>query len=118
MSPVLLIWVLLNATTLIISLISWQSARDDRAAVRALNGRAREVAADGAIAQEAIRVAKAALLLSVSIVPVLDGRYATIQLTPGIVFLNIVAGLILLGAYVSRRTRREVFAIVRGRDLP
>ena len=118
MSPVLLIWVLINGTTLILSLISWYSARQDRLAVKALNGRAREIAADGAIYQEAIRTAKAALLLSVSIAPILDGRYATIQLTPGIVFLIAVAVLILLGAAVSRRTRRAVYVIVRNEHLP
>ena len=118
MSPVLLIWVLINASTLIISFMSWQSARQDHAAVKALNGQAREVAASGAVTQEAIRCTKAALLLSVSVAPMLDGRYATIQLTPGIVFLMCVAALILAGAYVSRKTRREVFALVRDQHLP
>jgi hypothetical protein len=113
MSPVLLVWLTVNAATLVMSAFAIQSANHDAKAVKALNGAAREAAVEGARQQEYIRFLKAALLLAVSLVPLFDGRKDTIQLTWGIALLTLVPVLIWAGAFVSWRTRRRLDALVR-----
>ena len=113
MSPVLLVWITVNVVTLVMTAFAIQSANRDALAVKALNGAAREVAVEGARQQEYIRFAKAALLLAVSLIPLLDGRASSIALTPAIAILTFVPVLIWAGAYVSWRTRRRIDALVR-----
>ena len=113
MSPVLLVWLTVNVATLVMTAFAIQSANRDAIAVKRLNGAAREAAVEGARLQEYIRFVKALLLLAVSLVPVFDGRIATIQWTPGIAILTLLPVLIWAGAYVSWRTRRKLDAIVR-----
>ena len=114
MSPVLLVWLTVNVATLVMTAFAIQSANRDERAVKALNGAAREAAVEGARQQEYIRFLKAGLLLAVSIVPLIDGRAATIKLTPGIFILTLIPILIWAGAFVAWRTRRRVDALVRG----
>lgn len=113
MSHVLLVWITVNLATLVMTGFAIQSANRDAKAVKKLNGAARETAVEGARQQEYIRAAKAALLLTISLVPVFDGRIATIQWTPGIAMLTLLPLLIWAGAYVSWRTRRRLDALVR-----
>ena len=113
MSPVLVVWITVNVATLVMTGFAIQSANRDAAAVRALNGAAREAAVEGAKQQEYIRAAQAGLLLALSLIPVFDGRISTIQWTPGIALLTLLPLLIWAGAYVGWRTRRRVDLAVR-----
>ena len=113
MSHVLLVWITVNLATLVMTGFAIQSANKDAAAVKALNGAAREAAVEGAKQQEYIRAAKAALLLALSLIPVFDGRISSINWTPGIALLTLLPLLIWAGAYVGWRTRRKLDAIVR-----
>jgi hypothetical protein len=66
-NPVELTWVMLNTVTLVFTLTALFDARADRAAVRLLNGRARELAASGIVRRELIRVMVQVMLLAVAL---------------------------------------------------
>lgn len=113
MSPVLLVWLTVNVATLVMTAFAIQSANRDAIAVKRLNGAAREAAVEGARQQEYIRFVKAGLLLVLSCIPIVQGRAAAIELSPGIALLTLLPLLIWAGSYVSWRTRRRLDAIVR-----
>ena len=113
MSPVLIVWITVNLATLVMTGFAIQSANKDEVAVRALNGAAREAVVEGARLQEYLRAVKAGLLLVVSLIPIVQGRAASIELTPGIAILTLFPVLIWAGAYLSWRTRRRVDLLVR-----
>lgn len=111
MSPVLAVWIAINAATLALTLIAAREAYRDRRAVAELNGHARVVAVNGAVVRERIRVSIQLLLLSVAVPPLLAGR--NVELTWGVAMLMAVPLLLFLESFVDYRTRREVAGLVR-----
>lgn len=100
------VWFLINAVTLVLSVLAYFAARGDREAVKALNGRARELAAAAQVRREGLRVIVQALLLSV-VIPSLFVPGEAI-LNPQLVALMIVPVVLFASSWFDRRDRRAL----------
>jgi hypothetical protein len=103
-------WVTLNTVTLVFTITALFDARADRAAVRLLNGKARELAATGIVRREAIRVVVQILLLSIAIPGLFSDRATT--LNPVTVVLMAVPVLLLLASFWDARERKTMTLLV------
>lgn len=85
------------------------AVRDYRA-VKALNGRAREVAVSGSVRGEAFRIVILACLFVVAVPGIFSDREVMLSLP--IALLMAVPSLLLLWAYTDKRERRYLTALV------
>jgi len=104
------IWITLNLVTLILAISALIDARADAKAVRLLNGRAREVAADGIVRREIYRVLVQVLLLAIAIPTVF--RPGNIEPSPSVVFLMTIPVLLLLSSVFDARDRKTMTVLV------
>lgn len=103
-------WLLINLVTLILTVRAYLEARADRDAVKALNGRARELAAAGQVRREGFRVIVQALLLSV-VIPSLFAP-GGVSLTAPIVALMAVPVVLLVSSWLDSRDRRALVLLI------
>lgn len=104
-SPLTFTWVAINLVTFALTVAALIEARADREAVRALNGKARELAASGIVRRESFRVAVQSLLLA-AVVPSLLARPDFGLLTIGA--LMTVPVLLLASSLTDTRDRRRM----------
>lgn len=105
LSLVELVWVTLNTVTLALTIHALADARADRRAVRLLDGRAREMAADGAVRREQLRVVVQVLLL-IAVIPGVFFLPSWIT----IVALMAVPAMLLANSLLDARDRRALIA--------
>lgn len=104
------IWITLNLTTFVLTASALLDAMADRAAVRLLNGRARELAAAGIVRREVLRLAVQALFL-IAIVPGLFVE-RPVSLTPTVLALMSVPAILLVSSVLDARDRKAMTVIV------
>jgi hypothetical protein len=110
--PVESFWLAVNLLSLALTIQALIDARRDQIAVKALNGRAREVAAAGDVRRAIERIVKVSLLLGVVLASEAFRNDREIELTPSLVLLMLVPCVILLSAYLDARERRLLIALV------
>jgi signal transduction histidine kinase len=115
-NPVELTWVMLNTVTLVFTLTALFDARADRAAVRLLNGRARELAASGIVRRELIRVMVQVMLLAVAL-PGLFTPDRNTPLNPVVAMLMAVPVLLLISSFLDARERKALTVMVTAEAL-
>lgn len=108
--PVEAVWLLVNLVTLILTLVAFVDARADRLTVTLLNGKARELAAQGIVRREGFRIIVQVLLLSIAIPGLFVDR--DIQLTPILAALIAVPLVLLVSSFLDARDRRHMTALV------
>lgn len=104
------IWIVLNLTTLILAVVAYHETRRDAANVRSLNGHAREIAADGNVRRELIRVGVQSLLLGVTIPGIFNDR--EVMLTLPVLFLMILPVLLLTSSFLDARDRKNMMIVI------
>ena len=103
-------WVALNVATLLVTTVLLREARRDHEAVKALNGRTREIATRGDIRRESLRIAVNALLLSVVVPGLFVDR--PVNLSPPVAALMAVPLVLLLSSFLDLRERRLLTALI------
>lgn len=113
-SPVVLVWLAINAVTLVLALAALRSALRDRAEAESANGSrwglARRLAARGDVRRERFRVVIQLALMSVAIPPLLAGR--DVQWSWGVVMLMVVPVLLFLKSAMDAQERRRVVQLL------
>jgi hypothetical protein len=104
------LWVILNLVTAALTLSALVDARADRSAVRLLNGHARDLAANGIVRREAIRLVVQVLLLAIAVPGLFSD--APRPLTPGLVMLMAIPVLLLLSSFFDARDRKALTVLV------
>ena len=104
-SPLTFAWLALNLVTLALTVAALIEARADREAVRALNGRARELVAAGQVRRETFRTAVQGLLLA-AVFPSLLARPELGIIAIGA--LMTVPVLLLIASLTDARDRRRM----------
>lgn len=104
------LWIFINLAAFSLTLTALVEARADRAAVKILNGHARELAADSIVRREAIRVVVQLLLLSVAVPGLFVDR--PIVFTPAVGALMAVPVLILISSFLDARDRKSLTVLV------
>jgi hypothetical protein len=104
------LWVILNLVTAALTLSALVDARADRSAVRLLNGHARDLAANGIVRREAIRLVVQVLLLAIAVPGLFSD--APRPLTPGLVMLMAIPILLLLSSFFDARDRKALTVLV------
>ena len=104
------IWIVLNLVAFIVTVLALREAHQDRRAVLAYNGKARELAAWGNVRREIFRAVIQLLLLFL----VLPGLYSDrpVSLSFGVVVLMSVSSLLLVATvwdYFERRILTRLF---------
>lgn len=108
------IWIIVNATTLLLTVGALADARADQSAVKLLNGSARELAARGIVRREWFRLAVQALLLSF-VLPVLFPAQIARGSFTGI--LLAIALVLLASTLLDARDRRRMIVLIAGETL-
>lgn len=109
-NPIEAIWVLLNFSTLILSISAFFDARADQAAVRRLNGQAREIAVAGIVRREGFRLLIQTLLLAI-IVPALFTE-GDVKVSVALVVIMVIPVLLLLSSLFDARDRKAMTILV------
>jgi hypothetical protein len=114
-SPLELVWLLVNTVTLVFVIGGLFDARADRVAVRLLNGKAREIAASGNVRRELLRLVKVLLLLVVAVPGLFfaDGevRPPFFRVLPAVALMAI-AVLLLGQSFIDGRERKRLIILV------
>lgn len=105
-SPVEGVWLVANLIALVLTLSALVGALSDQAAVHALNGKARELAATGQVRREALRAIVQVLLVFVVIPGLFVDR--DVPLTPTVTALMAVPLVLLLSSILDARDRRRM----------
>lgn len=103
-------WIVVNLTASVLTLTALFDARADRTAVRLLNGHARELAADGIVRREVIRLVVQLMLLSIVIPGLFSDREIT--LSPVVLALIGIAVLLAFQTFLDARERKALTALV------
>jgi hypothetical protein len=109
-NPVEAVWILLNFSTLVLTLSALADARADQAAVKLLNGHAREVAAAGIVRREALRLLMQLLLLAI-VIPRLFVEGDT-PATVGVVVVMLIPLILLVSSLLDARDRKAMTIVV------
>ena len=104
------VWVALNFTTLILTIASLLNAWGDRAAVKLLNGRAREFAINGIVRRESFRVLVQGLLLAAVLPDLIHAGESVLD--PPVVALMAVPVVLLVASVLDARDRGVMTAMV------
>lgn len=119
-SPLEFLWILVNTVTLAYVVIALSDARADRETVRLMNGKARELAAEGNVRREILRIVKVLLLMGVAIPGLFfaDGevRPDIFRVLP-VVDLMALALLLLFQSYIDARDRKRLIVLVTAEAL-
>lgn len=108
--PLEWLWLLVNGFTLALTIGAFHDARQAQAAVRALNGRAREIVADSNVRREALRIAVQALLLSIVVPGLFSSR--PITLSWPIIALITVPVILMISSGLDMYDRRRVIELI------
>lgn len=108
--PVEWFWLVVNTFTLAITIVARRDALEAQAAVRALNGRAREIVAHSNVRRETLRSVVQALLLSA----VIPGLFSDepVTLSWPIVALITVPVVLMLSSALDMYDRRLVIEMI------
>ena len=109
--PVEGLWIALGLTAFVLTFTAFTDARASQKAVRVLNGRAREMAADGIVRREVIRLVVQVLLLSLVIPGLFDDRQTDL-FNPLVLTLMVIQGLILFSTILDSRERKSLTILV------
>lgn len=110
------LWIALGLTAFALTFTALVDARASQKAVKALNGKAREIAADGIVRREVIRLIVQSLLLSL-VIPGLFSDAETPFFNPFVLTLMGVQGMILLSTVLDGRDRKALTMVVAGELL-
>lgn len=104
------IWIVLNLTTFLLTLSALVDARADQAAVRSLNGKARELAAGAIVRRESFRLIVQTLFLAL-VIPGIFVRSAE-ERPYFMVILMAAAVVLLVSSLLDARDRRAMTILV------
>ena len=104
-------WLLINLVGFGVAAWLLSDALADRAAIRAANGRAREIIGSGGVRREVIRLAVSVLLLVVVVPGLFVDR--EIALSPPLAALMLVPALITANGLLDAQERRRLAALLQ-----
>lgn len=104
------VYIGINLVAALLTVMSLIEAERDRRAVKALNGRAREVAAGGNVRREVTRLVMQGILLSLAVPAAFSDR--DINLSPTVAVLMAIPAVLLVESWLDGRERRVLMAIV------
>lgn len=104
------LWIIINSAVFAMAVIALADARADREAVRALNGKARELAAEGIVRREVNRLIVQILLLLLAVPAMFSDR--DINLSFGVVVLMTIPVVLLIGSAQDAHDRKILTAAV------
>lgn len=114
------LWILVNTVTLAYVVTALSDARADQAAVKLLNGKAREVAAQATIRREWLRIVKVLLLMAVAVPGLFfadgEARPDALRVLP-VLALMTLALLLLYQSYTDARDRKRLIVLVTAEAL-
>lgn len=107
------LWIVVNTSTLVLTISAWLDARTNEIAVKKLNGRATEFAARGQVRRETFRIICQILLISIVIPGLFIDR--PVNLSPPVIALIIVPIILLISSLYDARDRKvlTLLAVVR-----
>lgn len=109
------IWICLNFITLILTAVALLDALKDAAAVKALNGKARELVAGGNVRREALRLVVQVVLIAVALPGLFEGRDTPLSVS--VVLLVSVPALLLIQTALDTRERWKLSGILTERII-
>lgn len=108
--PLEALYLVINLTAFVLTFSALVDARADSAAVKLLNGKARELAATGNVRREALRLVVLGLLLSIAGPGLLSDQ--EVRLSPFVVDLMAIPIVLLVSTILDARDRRAMTAVV------
>lgn len=109
-------WLLVNGTSIVLTAWAVRDARQKHAAVRELNGRAREITAAGNVRREALRLVTQVLLLAVVVPGLFIDRpivlWSEAGLNVALILLIAAPVAILANTVLDAIDRHRVFASI------
>lgn len=106
LDPIEGIWIVLNGTTFVVTVLAWWSARTDRRVVALKNGRIREIATAGNVRREVVRAILQLALLSL-VIPGLFSERPVVLSWP-VLSLMAIAVLMFANTAGDYRDRRRI----------
>lgn len=104
------IWIALTLGGVVLRVLALRDACRDRVAIRALNGRAREIMADGSVRREVLRLVVQLLLLSIVVPAIL--RPGPTVISVGLLVVIAIPAVLFVDSVLDTRERRRLTAIV------
>lgn len=105
------VWISINIFTFLITFSAWLNARADRAAVKKLNGQARELNARGLVRREVFRLIVQLGLLALAIPGVFSDRDID-PLNPFVDILILIAIVLALSSLFDAKDRKELTVMI------
>lgn len=110
-------WITINLVTFILTLVALVEARADQAAVRLLNGRARELAATGIVRREKVRLYVQFIFLAIATPSLFTEAPERTPVQYAIIVLLMSGALALLWNTVKDRQDRQVMTVLLAADV-